>query len=168
MAALMEPRTKCQAVDFISSQSISQQKRNTLTGFTSLGRLLHRARSRFSHPQQSGRVPPEIRVQKLILWALRSLNNSQSCVHVVGPKWFWFTVLDSSRAAPCLRSGSGFHGSGGAVGGRRASGLGTSGLHLCFLQMMWFCWLLPAVTFSVYWSGPQWRVGARGLGLRQQ
>jgi len=37
-------------------------------------------------------------------------------------------------------------------GERRAFGLVTSGSHLCCLQMMWFCWLLQAKTFSVHLS----------------
>ncbi|KAI3367334.1 hypothetical protein L3Q82_008372 [Scortum barcoo] len=36
--------------------------------------------------------------------------------------------------------------------GRRESGLGTTGFHLCFLQMMLSCWLHQARTFSMYWS----------------
>lgn len=29
----------------------------------------------------------------------------------------------------------------------------TSGSHLCFLQMMWFCWCLQVMTFIVHWDG---------------
>ncbi|KAI3355273.1 hypothetical protein L3Q82_018130 [Scortum barcoo] len=41
----------------------------------------------------------------------------------------------------------------GRAGGE--SGLGTTGFHLCFLQMMLSCWLHQARTFSVYWGGLQ-------------
>ncbi|KAK5603401.1 hypothetical protein CRENBAI_008222 [Crenichthys baileyi] len=42
------------------------------------------------------------------------------------------------------------------------SGLGISGSHLCFSQMLWFCWLLQAPTSSVRLPGrlhasPLWR-----------
>ncbi|KAI3375113.1 hypothetical protein L3Q82_021636 [Scortum barcoo] len=38
----------------------------------------------------------------------------------------------------------------GRAGG--SPGLGTTGFHLCFLQMMLSCWLHQARTFSMYWS----------------
>ncbi|KAI3364047.1 hypothetical protein L3Q82_010873 [Scortum barcoo] len=41
---------------------------------------------------------------------------------------------------------------------RRESSLGTTGFHLCFLQMMLSCWLHQTRTFSMYWGGLQKRV----------
>ena len=46
-------------------------------------------------------------------------------------------------------------GSQSAAGGSRVSGLGTSELRLCSLQIMWFCWLHRTVTFSTHWGGLQ-------------
>ena len=64
-------------------------------------------------------------------------------------------VLASARVVPCRRSCLRFSwtGSQGAAGGRRVSGFGTSELRLCSLQVMWFCWLDRAVTFSTHWGG---------------
>ncbi|KAI3376691.1 hypothetical protein L3Q82_017116 [Scortum barcoo] len=39
----------------------------------------------------------------------------------------------------------------GVARGRRESGLGTTGFHLCFLRMMLSCWLHQARTFSMCW-----------------
>ena len=43
----------------------------------------------------------------------------------------------------------------GAATGRRGSGSGAAGFHLCFSQMMWSCWLLRARTSSMSWGGLQ-------------
>ena len=57
-------------------------------------------------------------------------------------------VLGSTRTRhrSCWRFS--WTGSRGVVGGSMVSGLGTSGLYRCFLQVMWVCWLLQASDFS--------------------
>ena len=84
--------------------------------------------------------PCTIKVRAVSVFLAPSLTRSQC-------------VLDSARVAPCHWSGLWFSltGSQGVVVKRRASGLGTSGLHLYFLRMMWFCWLLQVKT-SAHWS----------------
>uniref|UniRef100_A0A672H497 RRM domain-containing protein n=1 Tax=Salarias fasciatus TaxID=181472 RepID=A0A672H497_SALFA len=43
----------------------------------------------------------------------------------------------------------------GAARGWRGSGSGTTGFHLCFLQMMLSCWLHRTWTYSLHWGGSQ-------------
>lgn len=61
-------------------------------------------------------------------------------------------VVDSIRAALCLQSGLWYlwTGSQRAVMVRRVSYLGTSGSHLCFLQM-----LIQTMTSSMHWNSLQ-------------
>ncbi|KAI3351536.1 hypothetical protein L3Q82_020378 [Scortum barcoo] len=54
----------------------------------------------------------------------------------------------------------------GVARGRRESGLGTTGFHLCFLRMMLSCWLHQARTFSMCWSGLQPSVKCEAAGMR--
>ena len=53
-------------------------------------------------------------------------NQSKNFVHIIGTKLNLQCVLDSARAAPCV------------IVECSASALGTSGLYLYFLRMMWF------------------------------
>ncbi|KAI3362173.1 hypothetical protein L3Q82_012491, partial [Scortum barcoo] len=50
-------------------------------------------------------------------------------------------------------------------GAWRESSLGTTGFHLCFLQMMLSCWLHQARTFSMYWGGFAAECEAAGMRI---
>ncbi len=119
---------------------------------------LEKAYDRVPRGVQSG-VLREYGVPGLLLRAIRSLyNQSESCVHILCTSQARFQwVLASTRVVPCHRFCLSYSwtGSQGAAGGRRVSGLGTSELHLCYLQMMWFCWLHHTVTSSTHWGGLQ-------------
>jgi len=98
----------------------------------------------------------------VVIWCY--INKTKlNCIEFLALSWTCLQcVLDSARAASCHWSCLWFSwtGSQGIVVEKRASGLVTAGLHLCFLGMMWFCWLLPARTFSSQWSGSQLSVKA--------
>lgn len=87
------------------------------------------------------------------------INQSDICVWVLGTNTNTFSMCAG------LRQGSlssvlffDFHGQNfKALTMVKMSTLGTSKWHLCFLRVMWFCWLYQSVTFSmqpsVKWLG---------------
>ena len=100
----------------------------------------------------------EYGVRGPLLRAVRSLyDRSRSLVRIAVSQTCSLCMLDSGRAALCHRFCSLFLWTEflGAARGRRESGLGATGSHLCFLRMMLSCWLLRTRTFSMYWGGLQ-------------
>ncbi|KAI3365768.1 hypothetical protein L3Q82_000703 [Scortum barcoo] len=104
------------------------------------------------------------RVPRGILWgvlheygAVQSLyDRSRSLVRIAGSKSDLFPVHVGLRQgcplSPVLFIIFMDRISRRSQGGRRESGLGTTGFHLCFLQMMLSCWLHQTRTFSMYWE----------------
>ncbi len=94
------------------------------------------------------------------LWAIRSLyNQSESCIHILSTNSNTFSVsfgLHQGWALSPILFVIFMDMISRRSRGRSVSGLRTSELHLCYLQMMWFCWLHYlhfALTASLL---PQW------------
>jgi len=95
------------------------------------------------------------------VWGTGAVGTSHSIL--VQPKWELYPYSRHMFSAGIgLRQGfvtnsvcDSWTESQGAAEMRRVSGLGTSELHPCSLQTMWFCWLQQTVTPNTHWGSLQ-------------